>query len=437
MKGKILPLLISAVVLLPALYSCTEDTPVEEKKLDSSLRELNFSKDGGSQQIFIVSEGVDSWDAYSTESWIDVAVDRDGCILTVTVAPSKEINGLSGKVFVYSEMEQMTEISVIQEGRGNIYGRSSLDIMGLRGPVESVDFYFAPKTLWLMQTQYLYNLEFDENGMLTHYENNYTAGSIVNFSFDLSYDDLNRLERIDVSTAGGDEYFPTEMTIDFIYGDHGKYISTQHLFTVADTWNCYLWQYQWMPRMIKDLAGIKLTSPMIAEYTDSDNVSVDIKVDGDSGEAVYNYNGESYAYESYTFTGAYTTGMVYDIDFVGIVIPSYVTYEVEPESGYITRFLQRNDEVFGVLSEEVYSKDVYNSLVEYNDYYQNYSRLVIEYNDSQDPVSVTHNEYGYSAKFDYTYDYYGNWVELDVQEMTQNPMQPLQTTRTITYYSNN
>ena len=89
--------------------------------------------------------------------------------------------------------------------------------------------------------------------------------------------------------------------------------------------------------MIKDLAGIKLTSPMIAEYTDSDNVSVDIKVDGDSGEAVYNYNGESYAYESYTFTGAYTTGMVYDIDFVGIVIPSYVTYEVEPESGYITR----------------------------------------------------------------------------------------------------
>ena len=59
-----------------------------------------------------------------------------------------------------------------------------------------------------MQTQYLYNLEFDENGMLTHYENNYTAGSIVNFSFDLFYDDLNRLERIDVSTAGGDEYFP-------------------------------------------------------------------------------------------------------------------------------------------------------------------------------------------------------------------------------------
>ena len=84
-------MLISAVVLLPALYSCTEDTPVEEKKLDSSLKELNFSKDGGSQQIFIVSEGVDSWDAYSTESWIDVAVDRDGGILTVTVAPSKEI----------------------------------------------------------------------------------------------------------------------------------------------------------------------------------------------------------------------------------------------------------------------------------------------------------------------------------------------------------
>ena len=55
--------------------------------------------------------------------------------------------------------------------------------------------------------------------------------------------------------------------------------------------------------------------------------------------------------------------MVYDIDFVGIVIPSYVTYEVEPESGYITRFLQRNDEVFGVLSEEVYSKDVLQTLL--------------------------------------------------------------------------
>ena len=139
MKEKFLPLLISAGVLLPALYSCTEDAPVE-KKLDTSARELNFSKDGGSRQVFIVSEGVDFWDAYSTESWIDVAVDRDGGRLTVTVAPSKEINGLSGKVFVYSEMEQMQEISVAQEGRGNIYGRSSLDIMGLRGPVKSVDF---------------------------------------------------------------------------------------------------------------------------------------------------------------------------------------------------------------------------------------------------------------------------------------------------------
>ena len=108
---------------------------------------------------------------------------------------------------------------------------------------------------------------------------------------------------------------------------------------------------------------------------------------------------------------------------------------IDPESGYISRFIQRNDEVYGVLSEEVYSLDVQNSLISYTDNYQNYSRLLIEYNESLDPISVVHDNYGYVARFGYSYDDYGNWVELDVLEMTEDPLQKLQTTRTVTYYS--
>ena len=187
--------------------------------------------------------------------------------------------------------------------------------------------------------------------------------------------------------------------------------------------------------MIRNLSGIRLTSDFIAGYIGTDNVSVDIGVDGDSGEAVYTMGDESYVLETYSFTGDYTTGMVYDINFVGIVIPSYITYEIDPESGYISRFIQRNDEVYGVLSEEVYSLDVQNSLISYTDNYQNYSRLLIEYNESLDPISVVHDNYGYVARFGYSYDDYGNWVELDVLEMTEDPLQKLQTTRTVTYYS--
>lgn len=423
---------LSLVILIPS--SCSEDT-TGEKRLGAAVKEVNFPKEGGSERIAVLAEGIDSWSAYSTESWIEVAVDETVGSVTVSAAPTDEISGLSGKVFVYSDIEQMLEIDVTQEGCGVIYGRSSLDIMGLHGPVKTVDFYFSPKSLWLMQTQYLSNLEFDEDGMLVHYEYDYAMGSVTRFAADLSYDDRNRLVRIDVSTNAvvGSE-FPQEMTIDLSYGEHGKYISTQHIFSVAESWNCPLWQSQWMPRMIKDLSGIRLTSDLIAEYIGTDNVSVDIEVEGDSGEAVYTMGDQTVLLETYTFLGDYTAGMVYDIVFVGIVIPSYITYEVEPESGYISRFIQRNDEVYGILSEEVYSLDVQNSLVSYTDNYQNYSRLKIEYNDRLDPISVIHENYGYSARFGYTYDDNGNWVELDVQEMTQAPQQALETTRTVTYY---
>lgn len=435
MRKAILPFAMLLNLAFLSLYSCTDGT-TEEKKLGSAVKEINFPKEGGSERIAVLTVGLDSWNAYATESWINVAVDESSGSITVSAGPTDEISGLAGKVFVYSDIEQMLEIDVTQEGQGVIYERSSLDIMGLHGPVKTVDFYFSPKSLWLAQTQYLSNLEFDEDGMLVHYEYNYTMGSNTGFTADLSYDDQKRLSSIKVTAnASAGSEFPQEMTIDLSYGNHGKYISTQHIFTVAEAWNCPLWQSQWMPRMIKDLSGIKLTSGFIAEYIGTDNVRVDIEVEGDSGQAVYTMGDESVVLETYTFSGAYTVGMVYDINFVGIVIPSYITYEVEPESGYISRFVQRNDEVYGILSEEVYSLDVQNSLVSYTDNYQNYSRLKIEYNESLDPVSVIHENYGYSAKFGYTYDADGNWVELDIQEMTQAPQQALRTTRTITYYS--
>ena len=420
-----------------SVVSCTAE-PEQKIVFDSAVRQIDFPAEGGCEAVVVFIEGLESWDAYASESWIELTPDREKGILTVSADETEEVGDISGKVIIYSSLEETIEIEVDQKGWGVIYDRPTKSLMNLRGNVKEVDFWFSPKNMWMMQPQYLYNLVFNEKGMLTHYETNYTTDKRVDFYADLTYDGDNRLVRIDITSKGGaSDYFPAALTVDFSYDDHGKYISTRNMFTIIDSWNCFIYPNVWMPKMIRDLSSVKLTSKFFEQFIGRDHVTLDIEVNGDEGQAWYTMTEERQGlFETYEFSGPYTSAMQYEIVFVGIYIPSWVTYEIRPESGYITRVQHRNDEVFGILEEERFDTNIRNTTSSYANNYQNYMRLTVEYNEYFDPVYSHNASQEATAKFGYVYDKAGNWTELEIEEMTKEPGQPLKTSRKITYYNN-
>ena len=109
MRKTILLSAMSLGLVCFVLSSCSEGT-TEEKRMSLAVEEISFPKEGGSERIAILAEGVDSLNAYATESWIDVEVDNGNSSVVVSAAPTDEISGLSGKVFVYADIEQMRKI---------------------------------------------------------------------------------------------------------------------------------------------------------------------------------------------------------------------------------------------------------------------------------------------------------------------------------------
>lgn len=384
----------------------------------------------------IFSENLDSWKAYATESWISITPSVEDGFLYVEVSPTDRIEDHSGKIVVYSDMDKTLEISVNQKGNGILYDRPSRTLMGLRGEVKSVDSYFNPMYMWETQPTYLYNVEFDIKGMIIHFEYKLVVAGTgeINYAADLKYDLDYRLSEIKATTDSYYEELPSEFTIKFSYGDHGKYISTQNLFEPIESWGCYIWERMWMPEMIKDLTGIKLTSEIIERYIGEKSVEIKIEANEEGAEALYLMGEEQYALNSYKFNGAFTSEMTFDISFVGVVIPCYVYYELDQNSGYITKMQQRNDEVYGILREKRYNTDRYNSCYSYVDNYRTYYRMSLEYNDRSEIISLTNDSQRAHAEFSYEYDEKGNWVKITMAEGSTPASKPFDSERNIVYY---
>lgn len=421
--------LITLTILLTALVSCTKEPETgPEVSIDTAIKELEFSYEGGTQTVNVFTENAEWWDAYPSQSWIHLEKDMENGILNVTTAPCSSISDLEGRIVIYSATDSISEIKVKQSGNGIIYDRSSKQLMNLKGRIKSLSSYCNPMFVWQLNPGYLYNLQFNENGMLTHYEffrqDMMKAKTI--YTIDVEYDAQNRISTINGKTDDKKGNFPESFTMKFSYGNHGKYISTYNLFTASDSWFCYIEDRMWMPAMIKDLEKIELTS----DFLETGDIFVEIKVDGDTGIAEDNLGGVN----EYTFTGDYTTKIESQIFFIVSYVPCHTTIEVDPESGNRISMTSRNDEVFGRFTENKYNLDLANTCSYFYDGNGLYCEITAEYNDRCDLTSMYNASRDSKGVFEYSYDEYGNWTKMEILELTGDVFSDLETERTIEYY---
>ncbi|MGN0195763.1 MAG: BACON domain-containing protein [Candidatus Cryptobacteroides sp.] len=445
-----------------AAVSCAEDVLSPEIHADTEA--IAFDTEGGSQTVKVTVMDAASWTATTTGSWINIESNVDAGTIEVTVEPTRDIEDKTGEIIVYTDAETPARIAVTQEGNGIIYDRTSLKLMGIKGKVRSMDFWFDPMHMWEQQAGFFRNLQFNTEGMLTHFEFTFKQGVVVDFAVDAEYDDNNRITSAHFTTSDlYSQYFPSEYTIQFTYGNHGKYVCLENVFYPIETWNCLVYNRAWLPFAMKDLAEVRLVSDYLKGYQiTEDGKGIDhvelvfCEEDNQEVAAVYPYSvkyrmylpetdddgnktpnpgGTLYDLNHYAFTGNYTTRMKYDTPFVGIMIPVDVTFDLDQRTGLIYTHEVRNDEVFvgrPLLYKRFYA-DFRNSCFRYEDDLGTYYRMDISYNDNGDISALYNASRLASAKFDYTYDKYGNWVEMSIDTNTELSTD-IKTSREIKYY---
>lgn len=435
-----LPIIAASSFLAVLLQACTEKEIAPESRPELSVNETEiwFSREGGTDTVIVTSEGLDHLNAYSSSSWISLSdIDPETGNLVISVEKTEEIGDLAGEVVVYSELDTTYRIKVTQEGNGIIYDRSSLEIMNLHGKVKELSFYFDPTYVWEQNASYLYNLKFNEAGMLTYMEyfNLNMGGSKINCFCTLSYDDQNRLVNIDVKTDGVismEDMTPFEYSISLEYGDHGKYVDVERIFGFLEENTTWLWYRVWMPRMIKDIKRVTVYN----NVTNPTDFYLDFEINETDGSAYLYTSEEPQLLNAYTFNGQYTATVDYMMNFLGIITTdSRLTYTVEPESGYLTRLVQTSS-VMGdtPIMDKTYSDVLCNPLMTYVEGLNFNYNMLIERNENSDIIGISESNHGLQADYQYRYDGNGNWVEITSGNLSIVATYPFETSRTIVYY---
>lgn len=446
-----------------AAVSCSGTLSPE---IHADIEEIAFSTEGGSKTVKVSVHDATSWTAAATGSWIDIEPDVNAGTVKVTVEPTEDIEDKTGEIIVYTDAETPAKIAVTQKGNGIIYDRTSLKLMGIKGKVRSMDFWFNPMHMWEVQPGFFRNLEFSKEGMLTHFEFSFKQGVVVDFSVDADYDEHNRITEARFTTSDiYSRYFPSEYAIRFTYGNHGKYVCLENVFYPIETWNCMVCNWAWLPFSMKDLTEVRLVSDYLSSFqttedgrgtdhvemifgeeTDSEKAAeypycmkykMYLPNTDDEGNKVPNPEGTLYDLNHYAFTGNYTTRMEYDTPFVGIMIPVDVTFDVDQRTGHIYTHEIRNEDVYGempLLYKRFYA-DFRNSCFHYEDDLGTYYRMDISYNENGDVSELYNASRRATAKFDYTYDKYGNWEALHIDSNVEIPGSgDIKTSREIKYY---
>ena len=405
-----LPIIAASSFLAVSLQACTEKEIAPESRPELSVNETEiwFSREGGTDTVIVTSEGLDHLNAYSSSSWISLSdIDPETGNLVISVEKTEEIGDLAGEVVVYSELDTTYRIKVTQEGNGIIYDRSSLEIMNLHGKVKELSFYFDPTYVWEQNASYLYNLKFNEAGMLTYMEyfNLNMGGSKINCFCTLSYDDQNRLVNIDVKTDGVismEDMTPFEYSISLEYGDHGKYVDVERIFGFLEENTTWLWYRVWMPRMIKDIKRVTVYN----NVTNPTDFYLDFEINETDGSAYLYTSEEPQLLNAYTFNG-----------------------------GYLTRLVQTSS-VMGdtPIMDKTYSDVLCNPLMTYVEGLNFNYNMLIERNENSDIIGISESNHGLQADYQYRYDGNGNWVEITSGNLSIVATYPFETSRTIVYY---
>lgn len=441
MKSKYL--LLAALMFV--LAGCSDDGNVTEPmpegpaaiKVDRT--ELAFSELGGSEVLNITAENTDMWSAFSKISWIEVGEpDLENGTLAITVLPTEEIYDLTGEVIIHTAAEETVKVAVTQKGNGVIHDRSTAKRMNLHGPVKEVSFYFFPIHQWEYLTSQMRNLKFDRDGQMTYFEYIHFSppDNLIRYNATLEYDSQSRLVKIDVgSNASVDEAgtIPFEFSIGFEYGNHGKYVETDFLFSWLNERYCYVTHRTWLPKMMKNLTKITINNPITIPNDFGfvwDNTAEAVKL-----WMLSSGNYQEVDFAKYEFTGDYTHKAIYPYSFLGFDTEFAHIYEVDPATGYILSIKQTDYEgKIGLdLFNKFYTPNLQNTLSRYEDEFDYGYRMDITYNDNFDVTGMDEKYHEWYSELGYEYDDHGNWISVLVSSYPE-PFMPVDSERTITYW---
>lgn len=371
-----------ASLLALGAVSCDDDDEAPVRSLSATPGTLTFTATPDTPKTIDVKAENVSWKATTEAGWLtlkNAEGTADGTI-TVEAQSNTTTDPQNATIVIKAEGVDDVTITVTQDAGepaitepAIIWDRSSRSRMNLQGDVKTVSVFGNH-----LDDTFIYNLTFDDNGMLSSYDRMYGSTTV---HFTLTYDGENRLTKIATD----------EFAIDLGYADHGKYVSTDNIFTnLSYSFNTDF--KVWLPRFIKNLSSITAAD---AEYS----TSIAINVSGDQGNIVY--DGDEEGATPIAFSGEFMS------EYKGEgYYATTETFTVNPENGNL--LVHHIIDPFGAMDRK-YNDDRINSISELTggDIQQK-----AVYNDNLDMTRVEDIDDA-SKSFDiaYEYDEHQNWIK--------------------------
>ena len=371
-----------ASLLALGTVSCDDDDEAPVRSLSATPVTLSFTATPDVPKTIEVQAQNVSWEATTEAGWLELenATGTGNGTITVKASDNTTTDPQNATIVIKAEGVDDVTVTVTQEAGSPaitepaiIWDRSSRSRMNLQGDVKTVSVFGNH-----LDDTFIYNLTFDDNGMLTSYDRMYGSTTV---HFTLTYDGENRLTKIATS----------EFAIDLGYADHGKYVSTDNIFTNL-SWSFNTDFKVWLPRFIKNLSSITAA--------DSDySTSVAINVSGDQGSIVY--DGDEEGAMPIAFSGEFMSECKTEGYYA-----TTETFTVNPENGNL--LVHHIIDPFGAMDRK-YNDDRINSISELSggDIQQK-----AFYNENLDMTRVEDIDDA-SKNFDiaYEYDEHQNWIK--------------------------
>lgn len=371
-----------ASLLALGTVSCDDDDEAPVRSLSATPGTLTFTATPDTPKTIDVKAENVSWKATTEAGWLtlkNAEGTADGTI-TVEAQSNTTTDPQNATIVIKAEGVDDVTITVTQDAGepaitepAIIWDRSSRSRMNLQGDVKTVSVFGNH-----LDDTFIYNLTFDDNGMLSSYDRMYGSTTV---HFTLTYDGENRLTKIATD----------EFAIDLGYADHGKYVSTDNIFTNL-SWSFNTDFKVWLPRFIKNLSSITAAD---AEYS----TSIAINVSGDQGNIVY--DGDEEGAMPIAFSGEFMSECKTEGHYA-----TTETFTVNPENGNL--LVHHIIDPFGAMDRK-YNDDRINSISELTggDIQQK-----AVYNDNLDMTRVEDIDDA-SKSFDiaYEYDEHQNWIK--------------------------
>ena len=372
-------------LLVVAATSCSDDDDPIVKVLKVDPQALQFESEGGSQLLKVTAQAV-NW-KLEADDWIEHQVNPDNIDeITVSVGPWKKLEERIGTLKLVSLDPEVPslEIQVKQapmELAAVIWERTTLQRMNLHGDVKELSYFDA----LARDGASLYDLQFNEAGMLTQFTHKKNSTNTVTLS--LSYDAENRLSEIK-GVGTEDDY-----SIQLSYGNHGKYLPIEELFNDLSMNSGKVINHTlWMPLLVKNLTKVSLVDNQRA----SNSIDCVATINGDKGTMSL---GDAADFYTYTFDGAFIKTSSFQVWFDNVV----KSYTIDPENG---AYLKTEEVDSGGSIVITYNNDLSNTLQEMTSPYTGKDSFT--YNENLD--AVKHVKDGKEVRSrSYTYDEQGNW----------------------------